>query len=84
MIKNLQERGLCLETILDYPDISSQKARYQTAGYPAVITSTMNEYYDQCLDIIERKRLKTCEFLDEFEEFRLFGHHYMTLMAKKL
>ena len=83
MIQNLSLRHVYLHTFTDYPDLESQRKRYKDAGFETVTAYSMNTYWDTHLQESEKERVAKLEFLDEVEEWRLFGDHYCILYAFK-
>ena len=81
MIRNLAERDITLYSIHDFPDLDSQKKRYLDLGWKNVDAFDLNLFWNTFIDKIEQSRVKKCEFLDEIEEYTLFGSHYFILFA---
>jgi [phosphatase 2A protein]-leucine-carboxy methyltransferase len=83
MVSNLEERGLYLPGLEAYPSLMTQKERYVRAGFGHVAVMTLNDYWDSLISGEEKERIqRRTEFLDELEEWRLFGSHYCLVYAE--
>lgn len=83
MVQNLSLRHVHLHTYKDYPDLESQERRYSHAGFQTVKAFSMNAYWDTHIQELEKERVAKLEFLDEVEEWRLFGDHYCIVYASQ-
>jgi tRNA wybutosine-synthesizing protein 4 len=85
MLRNLEQRGCNLRSILAYPDKAAQTRRYQEAGWRGagqVEVWDMIQVYERLLDRAQVKRVERIEHLDELEEWRIIQSHYCIVFAR--
>ncbi|KAL7751785.1 carboxy methyl transferase for protein phosphatase 2A [Sorochytrium milnesiophthora] len=83
MINNLRARGVELPGIHAYPALEDQRRRLAEAGFGSAQAITINTFWDRHISGDEKKRLNKLEFLDEVEEWHLFGDHYCLALGIK-
>ena len=83
MIKNLEERGITLYGITQYPSLDSQIQRFKTLGLSQISGWDMVDAYREFIPQNTIDLWNSIERLDEIEEWNLFCRHYFLLMAKK-
>ncbi|GJD09412.1 tRNA wybutosine-synthesizing protein 4 [Galdieria sulphuraria] len=84
MVKNIEQRGFSLESLLSYPSLRAQKERFIQFGYPKVDIKSMYTIYEDVLAVEEKRRIERLELLDELEEWKLLLQHYFLLYCLKL
>lgn len=75
MIENLLQRDIHLRGYEDVPDVFSQEERLLKTGFTNSEVYDMLDYYNNCIDFTEKKRIEALEFVDEFEEWNLMQSH---------
>jgi O-methyltransferase involved in polyketide biosynthesis len=83
MIQNLEERGITLYGITQYPSLDSQIQRFKTLGFSQISGWDMLDAYKECIPQDTIDLWNSIERLDEIEEWNLFCRHYFLLMAIK-
>lgn len=85
MIKHFDKLRTPLRIIRSYENLSDQRHRFLSAGWPQVEISSLWNFWsnDHCILPEQRRSLNACEPFDEWEEFALFGSHYFLLIAGK-
>ncbi|KAJ9644580.1 tRNA methyltransferase ppm2 [Coniosporium tulheliwenetii] len=85
MIKHFDKLRTPLRIIHSYENLSDQRHRFMSAGWPQVDISSLWDFWhnDHCIPPELRRSLDSCEPFDEWEEFALFGGHYFLLIAGK-
>lgn len=83
MMAHFNNIGTPLRPAEDYPTILDQKTRFKKLGWPNVVARNLWELWGAAdfLTFTERRSLDFIEPFDEWEEFALFGCHYMLLVA---
>lgn len=82
MDRNVAARGCPLYGMRKYPDLVSQKQRFETCGWAASCRAfTMLELFHECLSKRRIAALQRVELLDEMEEFNLLLRHYCVVIA---
>jgi len=81
MCLNLEQRGCALYGIKEYPDLVSQKKRFESLGWENVVAYDMKTISDKLLTPSELARLKNIEMFDEIEEWNLIQAHYCIVVA---
>lgn len=76
MIQNLVERGCPLRGILDAPSCDAQKTRLRECGWPHALAIDMHEFEKTCVDTREKDRMRSLEWMDEWEEYTILMQHY--------
>lgn len=77
MISNLAARGIVLQTLKRYANLTRQKLRLKQAGFVGgQKAADMDFLYEQWIDENEKSRVAGLEMLDEMEEWRLLAQHY--------
>ena len=73
-----------LRPVRQYPTTSAQKSRFNNLGWPEVVARNLWELWGSAdfLTSDERMVLDLVEPFDEWEEFALFGCHYVLLVAE--
>eukprot|EP00042_Codosiga_hollandica_P015530 m.37217 g.37217 ORF g.37217 m.37217 type:complete len:115 (-) comp44952_c0_seq2:106-450(-) len=75
MIQNLLDRGCPLLGISDCPSLSAQEQRLRKCGFEHSFAIDMSTAY-RSLPHEDVRRIEKIEWLDELEEWQLFGAHY--------
>ncbi|KAH0605529.1 uncharacterized protein H6S33_004751 [Morchella sextelata] len=70
-----------LKSILSYPTLANQVARYSDRGWGSVDAVDLLAFWSSMVTEEERKYLESIEPFDEWEEFFLFCQHYFILYA---
>lgn len=83
MISHFNKLGTPLGAVEKYPTTSAQRSRFQSLGWPAVSVCNLWRLWSlpDFVSAEDRKYLETIEQFDEWEEFALFGCHYVLLIA---
>ncbi|KAL8365813.1 hypothetical protein RB595_004540 [Gaeumannomyces hyphopodioides] len=83
MIRHFERLNTPLKSIDKYRTLSDQRNRFVERGWLKVECCSLWDAWsgDQFLSEAERRRLDSVEPFDEWEEFSLFGSHYMLLQA---
>lgn len=83
MIRHFERLNTPLKSIDKYRTLSDQRNRFVERGWLKVECCSLWDAWsgDQFLSDAERHRLDSVEPFDEWEEFSLFGCHYMLLQA---
>ncbi|KLU81595.1 leucine carboxyl methyltransferase 2 [Magnaporthiopsis poae ATCC 64411] len=83
MMRHFERLNTPLKSIDKYQTLSDQKTRFLDRGWPRVECCSLWDAWSsgQFLPDTERRRLDMVEPFDEWEEFSLFGSHYMLLQA---
>ncbi|KAL8334896.1 hypothetical protein RB598_009223 [Gaeumannomyces tritici] len=83
MIRHFERLNTPLKSIDKYRTLSDQRNRFVGRGWLEVACCSLWDAWssDQFLSEAERCGLDTVELFDEWEEFSLFGSHYMLLQA---
>ncbi|KAJ3337146.1 activating signal cointegrator 1 complex subunit [Gonapodya sp. JEL0774] len=58
MIQNLQSRGIELPGLQAFPDLTSQRHRYESLGWSDSIALDLDDYYAQHISFSEKKRVQ--------------------------
>lgn len=83
MMAHFEKLGTPLRPVLRYPTASTQEERFRRLGWQSAVARNLWELWS-ATDFItaeERRSLDTVEPFDEWEEFALFGCHYVLLVA---
>ncbi|PSR79145.1 methyltransferase-like protein [Coniella lustricola] len=84
MTSHFDKLSTPIKSVTTYPTIAQQRTRFQDRGWPNVdaqsLWSAWND--DKFFTVESRQRLDLVEPFDEWEEFALFGAHYVLLHAK--
>ncbi|TLS23484.1 uncharacterized protein PpBr36_06263 [Pyricularia pennisetigena] len=83
MISHFKRLNTPLKSIDKYPTQQSQSERFQQRGWSSVHCWTLWQAWadDRFLTAEDRRKLDDVEAFDEWEEFALFGSHYVLLKA---
>lgn len=83
MMSHFDKLGTPLGACKKYPTVAAQDTRFLSLGWPSVIVRNLWELWgsEEFLDSQERIALDSIEPFDEWEEFALFGCHYLLLVA---
>lgn len=83
MIRHFERLNTPLKSIDQYRTLSDQKNRFLDRGWLRVECCSLWDSWSghQFLSETERRKLDVVEPFDEWEEFSLFGSHYMLLQA---
>lgn len=83
MMAHFDKLGTPLGACKKYPTVAAQDRRFRSLGWPSVLVRNLWELWGakDFLDSGERIALDTIEPFDEWEEFALFGCHYLLLVA---
>ncbi|TLD34233.1 hypothetical protein PspLS_00787 [Pyricularia sp. CBS 133598] len=83
MIKHFERLNTPLKSIDKYPTQQSQSERFQQRGWSNVHCWTLWQAWadSRFLTAEDRRKLDDVEPFDEWEEFALFGSHYVLLQA---
>ncbi|KAI9836419.1 MAG: hypothetical protein M1819_001450 [Sarea resinae] len=85
MMGHFNKLGTPLKSVLKYPKLEDQRQRFVTGGWPLPVATTLWDLWGSSLFLSAEKRmhLDSVEPFDEWEEFALFGSHYILLIASK-
>ncbi|TGO32244.1 hypothetical protein BHYA_0336g00050 [Botrytis hyacinthi] len=83
MMAHFDKLGTPLGACKKYPTVAAQDRRFRSLGWPSVLVRNLWELWGagDFLDSSERINLDSVEPFDEWEEFALFGCHYLLLVA---
>ncbi|KAA8565863.1 hypothetical protein EYC84_009679 [Monilinia fructicola] len=83
MMAHFDKLGTPLGACKKYPTVAAQDTRFRSLGWPSVLVRNLWELWgaEGFLDSKERIALDSIEPFDEWEEFALFGCHYLLLVA---
>ncbi|TGO61403.1 hypothetical protein BOTNAR_0129g00140 [Botryotinia narcissicola] len=83
MMAHFDKLGTPLGACKKYPTVAAQDRRFRSLGWPSVLVRNLWELWgaEDFLDSSERIALDSVEPFDEWEEFALFGCHYLLLVA---
>ncbi|QSZ35918.1 hypothetical protein DSL72_007040 [Monilinia vaccinii-corymbosi] len=83
MMAHFDKLGTPLGACKKYPTVAAQNTRFRSLGWPSVLVRNLWELWgaEGFLDSKERIALDSVEPFDEWEEFALFGCHYLLLVA---
>ncbi|ESZ94708.1 hypothetical protein SBOR_4902 [Sclerotinia borealis F-4128] len=83
MMAHFNKLGTPLGACKKYPTVAAQDTRFRSLGWPSVLARNLWELWgaEGFLDSKERMSLDSIEPFDEWEEFALFGCHYILLVA---
>eukprot|EP01016_Furgasonia_blochmanni_P041310 TRINITY_DN5345_c0_g2_i5.p1 TRINITY_DN5345_c0_g2~~TRINITY_DN5345_c0_g2_i5.p1 ORF type:complete len:224 (+),score=39.87 TRINITY_DN5345_c0_g2_i5:65-736(+) len=84
MVRNFEIKGCRLLGIKAFPDLPSERQRYESKGFQNIEVFDMLDMYTKYIDQTERKRIEKIEWFDEFEEWNLIQKHYFVSLATKL
>lgn len=77
MISNLNSRGITMQTIQKFEDLTAQRGRLREAGFSdSQNAADINFIYEKWVDKGEQQRVARCEMLDEIEEWVMLAQHY--------
>jgi [phosphatase 2A protein]-leucine-carboxy methyltransferase len=77
MISNLNSRGITMQTIQKFENLTAQRKRLGEAGFSnSQNAADINFIYGKWVDKTEQQRVARCEMLDEIEEWVLLAQHY--------
>ena len=84
MVANLASRGLQLQTLEKYHDLSQQSQRLKTYGFAGrspqsdvgAGAADIGFIWDEWISAAEKERVEALEWMDEVEEFVLLARHY--------
>lgn len=77
MISNLASRGIHMQTIQQYENLTAQKARLRNAGFVSVqCASDVDFIFKEWTTSQEKQHVNHREMLDELEEWVLLARHY--------
>jgi [phosphatase 2A protein]-leucine-carboxy methyltransferase len=77
MESNLAARGIHLQTLHRYCNLTAQRTRLKMAGLTAgQCAADVDFIFEQWIEEREKERVGKCEMLDELEEWRLLAKHY--------
>lgn len=84
MLSHFNKLKTSLQSVHQYPDVNSQRHRFQERGWGTVNIWDLWEAWndDHFLSSPERTALDEVEPFDEWEEFVLFARHYFVMHAK--
>jgi len=84
MLDHFQKLNSPLKSVLTYPTLEDQKARFLARGWvSAEAWSLWDAWSDDLFFLpLDRRGLEDVEPFDEWEEFALFASHYLILWAK--
>lgn len=82
MLDHFAKLGSPLKSLHEYPDPPSLQRRYLSHGYEKCTCVGMNDFF-AWLDDGERKRIRSLEPFDEFEEWHEKCNHYVLALATK-
>ncbi|KAL8707630.1 MAG: hypothetical protein Q9220_007368 [cf. Caloplaca sp. 1 TL-2023] len=85
MLKHFENLRIPLNCVRPYPSLKDQESRFLRAGYGQATVQTLWDLWQdpRAVPSEERLRLNSVEPFDEWEEFALFGSHYIILEATK-
>lgn len=74
-----------LRPVQKYPSVEDQKHRFKTLGWTTVSARNLWDLWSASdfMTCTERAALDKIEAFDEWEEFALFAHHYVLVVAGK-
>lgn len=83
MLSHFEKLHTHLKVVYQYPTLKDQETRFRNAGWTSATARTLWELWgdDEFLPPDQRRRLDAIEPFDEWEEFALFGGHYLLLVA---
>ena len=79
MIMNLLKRNITLSGLHNYKTLPDQIDRFKRVGYTVDASDMSNFKFDSTI----LDKMKSIEFLDEYEEWNLFQSHYFVLYAAR-
>lgn len=84
MLAHFRKLSTPLHAVHVYPTVSAQSARFATLGYEHVSACNLWQYWSSTENFSQddRAALDSVEPFDEWEEFALFGCHYVLVVAK--
>lgn len=84
MLSHFEKLHTHLKVVYEYPTLSAQESRFCQAGWAQAKARTLWELWsdDDFLPPDQRRVLDSIEPFDEWEEFALFGGHYLLLVAR--
>ncbi|KAK8160928.1 hypothetical protein BKA80DRAFT_238503 [Phyllosticta citrichinensis] len=84
MLRHFEKLQTHLKVVYEYPTPEAQARRFVKAGWPDVDARTLWQLWgdDSFLTAEQRRALDDVEPFDEWEEFALFGSHYILLVAR--
>lgn len=83
MTQNLALRGICLPTVENYPTLESQGQRLKDLGLDHVQVDDMYHVLNNWVQQEENTRIRSLEFLDEWEELELLLKHYCLVWGSR-
>ena len=82
MIENMENRSCKLLGIDACLSESTQLMRFNNNGYKCIKLISMTKYYNEYIDVNDRRRIESIEFLDEVELlFQLLDHYCLSLAS---
>lgn len=83
MMSHFHKLGTPLGAIRKYPTTADQQSRFKVLGWPEVSVSNLWKIWssDKFVTADDHKFLDSIEPFDEWEEFALFGCHYVLAIA---
>lgn len=82
MLAHFQKLNSPLRSIGKYPTLASQIVRFHKSGWKFVTACDLNEAWRKLVSDADKDYIDSVEPFDEYEEFVLFGQHYLLLTAK--
>ncbi|KAK9468887.1 S-adenosyl-L-methionine-dependent methyltransferase [Lipomyces arxii] len=76
MVHNLASRGISIPTMMAYPTLQAQVARFKNLGFGVAAGADLRFVHDRWVDETEMARIDSLEMMDEREEFELLSAHY--------
>lgn len=81
MLRHFNKLNTPLNSVMTYQTVSDQKTRYESLGWNHVQASDLFQFWERSISNEEKRFLDSVEAFDEWEEFILFGQHYVILYA---
>ncbi|XP_074660085.1 tRNA wybutosine-synthesizing protein 4-like [Tubulanus polymorphus] len=83
MCNHFKKFGSPLRSITVYPNPQDQIQRYKKLGWNEAVSIDMNQFYHCFVSDDDKRRTKSLEIFDEFEEWHLTNNHYSILFASR-
>lgn len=83
MMSHFKKLGTPLGAVEKYPTTSAQEHRFQSLGWPVISACNLWKLWSlpDFVSAADREYLDSVEPFDEYEEFALFGCHYVLVVA---
>ena len=82
MMAHFESLATPIYSLLDYPTLSCQVERYKKAGFLNLVDAySLYTYWMTCVSSDEKKRIKSLELFDEWEDWHIKLSHYFVLIS---